>query len=113
MTLSDRLTAKARARLEAQAMPGEHILHSATVGPVAMVLTTRRLMIAPYVRGVEPDQSVPLSQIQDVAYRRGPLGSRGQLTIRTSSQVLDYPKMPNSQGETAAVAIRLAIAAAN
>lgn len=109
MTLSDRLTAKARARLEDQAGPTEQILHSATVGPVAMVLTTHRLMLAPYVRGVEPDQSLPLSAIQDVAYKRGPLGSQGQLTIHTSSQVLQY-KTPNKQGEPAAIKIRQAIA---
>lgn len=107
--MTDRFTRKARARLEAQTGPTEQVLHSATVGPVAMVLTTQRLMLAPYVRGVEPDQSLPLSAIQDVAYKRGPLGSQGRLTIRTSSQVLEY-KTPNKQGEPAAIKIRQAIA---
>lgn len=109
MAVTDRFTRKARARLEDQIGPTEQVLHSATVGPVAMVLTNTRLMLAPYVRGVDPDQSLPLSAIQDVAYKRGPLGSQGQLTLHTSSQVLQY-KTPNKQGEPAAIKIRQAIA---
>jgi hypothetical protein len=109
MTLSEKLTAKARGRLEAQAY-GEQILHSATVGPVAMVLTNQRLMLAAYNQLAGPDLNLPLSAIQDVAWQKGPLGSRGRLTIRTPSEVLEY-RTPNSQGELAAVKIRQAIAA--
>lgn len=110
MTLSDKLTAKARGRLEAQTGPTEQILHSATVGPTAMVLTTQRLLLAPYNQLAGPELNLPLSAIQDVAWQKGPLGSRGTLTIRTSSQVLEY-RTPNKQGEPAAVKIRQAIAA--
>ena len=109
MTLSDRLTAKARGRLEAQTTATEQILHSATVGPVAMVLTSQRLMLAAYNQGAGPDLNLPLSAIQDVAWQKGLLGSQGKLTIHTSSQVLEY-KAPNKQGEPAAVKIRQAIA---
>lgn len=110
MTFSDRLTAKARGRLEAQALPNEQILHSATVGPTAMVLTTQRLMLAAYNQGAGPDLNLPLSAIHDVTWQKGLLGSQGKLTIRTSDQVLEY-KTPNKQGEPAAVKIRQAIAA--
>ena len=110
MTLTDKLTSKARARLEAQVGPNEQILHSATVGPVAMVLTSQRLMLAPYVQTAGPELNLPLSAVQDVAWQKGPLGSQGRLTIRTSSQVLEY-KTPNKQGEPAAIKIRQAIAA--
>lgn len=110
MTLRDKFTAKARGRLEAQAAPNEQILHSATVGPVAMVLTTQRLMLAAYNQGAGPDLNLPLSAIQNVAWQKGLLGSQGRLTIHTSHQVLEY-KTPNKQGEPAAVKIRQAIAA--
>jgi hypothetical protein len=109
MALADKLTTKARSRLEAQVNADEQVLHSATVGPVALVLTDRRLMLAPYVQTAGPELNLPLSQIQDVAYQKGILGSQGRLTIRTSSQVLEY-KTPNKQGEPAAIKIRQAIA---
>jgi hypothetical protein len=109
MAMTDRLTAKARGRLEAQVGPNEQILHSATVGPVGMVLTSQRLMLAPYVQTTAPDLNLPLSAIQDVAWQKGLLGSQGKLTIRTSTQTLEY-KTPNKQGEPAAIKIRRAIA---
>jgi hypothetical protein len=110
MAITDRLTAKARARLEQQVGAGEDVLLSGTVGPVGLVLTTRRLMLAPPVTGAFPDRNLPLGAIQDVAWKKGLLGSQGVLTIRTGSETLEY-KVPNKQGEPAAVLIRQAMAA--
>lgn len=110
MALTDRFTAKARARLEAQAGPGEQVLLSSTVGPVGLVLTDRRLMLAAYNQLAGPDLNLPLSAIHQVAWQKGPLGSQGTLTILTSSESYTY-KVPNKQGEPAAVQIRQAIAA--
>lgn len=110
MTLRDKITAKARGRLEAQAGEGEQILHSATVGSVGLVLTTNRVMIAHPMQGVYEDVSLPLSAIQNVAWKKAMLGSQGLLTIHTSGQTLSY-KATTKQGEPAAVRIRQAIAA--
>lgn len=110
MASGDRFTKKARARLEDQLAPDETVIHSATVGPVGMVLTNRRLMLAPYVQGIADDVNLPLSSIHNVAWTKGMLGSQGELSIHTSSQVFTY-KVPNRQAEPAAVAIRQAIAA--
>lgn len=109
MTLRDKATARARGRLEAQTGANERVLHSATIGHMGMVLTTRRLMLAPPIKGSEPELNLPLSAIQDVAWKKGPFGTSGQLTIYTSSQTLQY-KVLNKQGEPAAVRIRQAIA---
>lgn len=111
MAITDRFTAKARARLEAQAGPGEKVLLSATVGPTAMVLTDRRLMLAAYNQGAGPDLNLPLSSIHQVAWQKGLLGSQGTLTIRTSIETHEF-RTPNKQGEPAAVQIRQAMAAA-
>lgn len=109
MPITDRFTAKARARLEAQVGPQEQILYSATVGPVGMVLTDRRLMLAPYVQGTAPEVNLPLSAIHNVAWQKGHLGSQGTLSVHTSDQTHTY-RVPNKQGEPAATRIRQAIA---
>ncbi|TCC21654.1 hypothetical protein [Kribbella sindirgiensis] len=111
MANTDRFSRKARKRLEAQLGPDEQVLHSATVGPVGLVLTNRRLMLAPYVRGVDDEVNPQLSAIHNVAWRKGSLWSPGVLTIYTGSQTLTYDKVPNKQGESAAIAIRQAMAA--
>jgi hypothetical protein len=108
MAITDRLTAKARARLEQQVTPDEQVLLSSTVGPVGLVLTSRRLMIATPVQGAGPDRNLPLTAIHDVAWKKGLLGSQGTLTIHTGSETLEY-KAPNKQGEPAATLIRQAM----
>lgn len=110
MGIRDALTSKARHRLEAQVGPNEQVLLSGTVGPMGMVLTDRRLMLAPPAQGVYQDVNLPLSAIHNVAWKKGILGSPGLLSIHTSSQVHEY-KVPNKQGEPAVTAIRQAIAA--
>lgn len=109
MAITDRLTAKARQRMEQQLTAGERLLLSGTVGPVGLVLTDQRLMLVPPVNGAFPDRSLPLGAIQDVAWKKGLLGSQGMLTIRTGSETLEY-KVPNKQGEPAATRIRQAMA---
>jgi hypothetical protein len=109
MAITDRLTAKARARLEQQVGPSEQVLLSSTVGPIGMVLTDSRLMIAYPVQGAYPDRNLPLTAIHDVAWKKGLLGSQGTLTIHTSSETLEY-KAPNKQGEPASTLIRQAMA---
>lgn len=109
MGLKDKITSKARARLEAQTGPNEQVLYSGTVGPVGMVLTTHRLMIAHPMQGVYQDQNLPLSAIQNVAWKKQIIGSQGVLTIHTSGEALTY-KATNKQGEPAAVSIRQALA---
>lgn len=109
MSFKDKITSKARARLESQTGPNEPVLYSATVGPVGMVLTTHRLMIAHPMQGVYPDVNLPLSAIQNVAWKKAMLGSQGVLTIHTSGETLTY-KATTKQGEPAAVRIRQAMA---
>lgn len=109
MAFTDRLTAKTRARLEGQLGAEEQVLHSATVGAAAMVLTNRRLMIGPYVQSVSDDVNLPLSGVSNVTWRKGILGGQGEIAIVTSAQTYRY-KAPNKQGEPAAEAIRKAIA---
>jgi hypothetical protein len=110
MTLGDKITSRARSRLTAQLGPREQVLHSATVGPVGVVLTTDRLMITHPMQGVYEDINLPLSAIQNVTWKKGMLGAPGEMTVHTSSQTFTY-RGRNSQGEPAVTAIRQAIAA--
>jgi hypothetical protein len=110
MSVTDRFTRKARTRLEDQLTPGEHVIHSATIGPVGMVLTDRRLMLAPYVRGIDPDVNLTLSAIHNVTWQCGWGQMQGTLEVHTSSQTFTY-MVPKKQGEPAVKAIRQAIAA--
>jgi len=111
MGLNDRITRKARENLEGQVMPGETVVLSANLAASAMVLTDRRLMIAPALAGSEPDMSVPLRNVQNVAWKKGLLGSPGSLVVTTAGTVHAY-KVKNAQGEAAALRIRQAIASA-
>jgi len=109
MGIADRVTRKARANLERQIMPGETVVLSSNLAASAMVLTNRRLMIAPALAGAEQEINVPLSAVQNVAWKKGLLGSPGVLSVHTGGQVHQY-KVRNAQGDEAAVRIRQAVA---
>jgi hypothetical protein len=110
MGLRDRVTNKARQRLEAQVMDSERVMLSANLAASALVLTDRRLMIAPAVAGSEPDINVPLRAIQNVSWQKGMLGNPGTLQVHTSERAHSY-KVRNNEGESAALSIRQAMAA--
>lgn len=110
VSIRDRITRKAREGLEAQIAPGEEVVLSANLAASALVLTNRRLMVAPAVEGSEASINVPLGAVQNVAWKKGILGSPGVLTIHTGSETHDY-KVRNNEGSDAAVKIRQAIAA--
>jgi hypothetical protein len=109
MGMTDKLSAKARERLTTSLGPDEAVLHSATVGPVGMVVTNRRVMFAPYNQLAGADNVLPLSAVTNVSWHKGALGSQGTLTIHTTAQPFTI-KTPNKQGEPAAEAIRRAMA---
>lgn len=110
MTLADKITSHARNRLTAQLGPNEQVLHSATVGPVGVVLTTQRLMITHPMQGKYEDINLPLSAITNVTWKKGLLGAPGVMSVYTASQTYSY-KGRNSQGVPAVAVIRQAIAA--
>lgn len=110
MSFGDRFTKKARARLTEQVGPGEQVLYSATVGPVGIVLTGKRLMLAPYVRGTEPDVNLSLGSIHNVTWQHKPGHVQGVMKIYTSSQEYEY-RVPKKQAEPAVAAIRQAMTA--
>lgn len=110
MTLSDKLTSRARQRLTAQLGPNEQVLHSRTVGPVGVVLTTHHLMITHPMQGVYEDINLPLPAITNVTWKKGLLGTAGVMSVHTASQTFSY-KGRNSQGAAAVAVIRQAIAA--
>jgi hypothetical protein len=111
MGLNDRVNKKARERLEGQVMPGETVRLSSNLAASALVLTDRRVMIAPALSGSEPEINVPLRAVTNVAWKKGILGSPGLLTITTAGANHVY-KVRNNDGENAAQQIRQAIAAA-
>lgn len=111
MGLNDRINRKARERLEAQVMPGERVVMSANLAASAMVLTDRRVMIAPAISGSEPEINVPLRAVTNVAWKKGILGAPGQLTVTTGGANHVY-KVRNNDGEAAAQQIRQAVAMA-
>jgi hypothetical protein len=96
--------------LEAQVGEGETVVLSTPLAASALLLTDKRLLIAPALRGAEPEINVPLRAVNNVAWQKGLLGSAGTLTITTGSGVHRY-KARNHQGEPIAVRLRQAITA--